>query len=123
MVLIRSRWPARFVVYFRVFLLATFSFKFGLSVIQVSISSITIPPRTYGDLPKPWGFCILAFAQGQGFVGIAPEGGHLSLNDFCHFWNFHYNGKNWRLTTLWGLFVALKFCFKRKLFNLGLNQS
>ena len=30
-------------------------------------------------------------------------------NDFCHFWNFHYNGKNWRLTTPWSLFVALKF--------------
>ena len=32
----------------------------------------------------------------------------MSINDFCHFWNFHYNGKNWRLTALWGLFVALK---------------
>ena len=32
----------------------------------------------------------------------------MSINDFCHFWDFHYNGKNWRLTALWGLFVALK---------------
>ena len=32
----------------------------------------------------------------------------MSINDFCHFWNFHYNGKNWRLTALWGSFVALK---------------
>ena len=45
------------------------------------------------------------------------------MNDFCHFWNFHYNGKNWRLTTLWGLFVALKFCFKRKLFNLKIEPK
>ena len=36
-------------------------------------------------------------------------GGHLSINDFGNFWNFYYNGKNWRLTILWGLFVALKF--------------
>ena len=33
----------------------------------------------------------------------------MSINDFYHFWNFYYNGKNWQLTTLWGLFVALKF--------------
>ena len=42
-------------------------------------------------LPPPWGFCIL-------FV----------YKQFLPFWNFHYNGKNWRLTALWGLFVALK---------------
>ena len=38
------------------------------------------------------------------------------MNDFCNFWNFHYNGKNWRLTTLLGLLVALKFyMFKKKI--------
>ena len=33
----------------------------------------------------------------------------MPINDFYHFWNFHYNGKKWQLRTLWGLFVALKF--------------
>ena len=64
-----------------------------------------VHPRGFAPkfLPPPWGFCILAFAQGWGYVGIAlSRGGHLSTNDFYHFWNFHYNGKNWRLTTLWG---------------------
>ena len=29
-------------------------------------------------------------------VGAAPEGGgHLSINDVCHLWIFHYHGKNW----------------------------
>ena len=36
-------------------------------------------------------------------------GGHLSINDFSHFWNFHYNCKNWRLTSHWGSFFVLKF--------------
>ena len=46
------------------------------------------------------------------------------INNFCHFWNFHYNGKNWRLTTLWGLFVALKFyVLKEKLFNLKIEPK
>ena len=46
------------------------------------------------------------------------------MNDFCYFWNFNYNGKNWRLTTLWDLFVALKFyVFKRKLFNLKIEPN
>ena len=40
----------------------------------------------------------------------------MSINDFCHFWTFHYNGKNWRLTTFWGLFVALKsYTFLKKI--------
>ena len=47
----------------------------------------------------------------------------MSVNDFCDFWNFHYNGKNWLLTTLWGLFVVLKFCFKGKLFNLKIETK
>ena len=33
----------------------------------------------------------------------------MSVNDFCHFSNFHYDGKNWQLTTHCGLFVALRF--------------
>ena len=45
---------------------------------------------------------------GEGFVGAGPEGRHLSIN-VCHFLNFHYYSKNWQLTTLWGLLVALKF--------------
>ena len=28
-------------------------------------------------------------------VGAAPRGGHLSINDVCHLWIFHYNGSNW----------------------------
>ena len=55
------------------------------------------------------GLCILPFARSRRFVRIAPERGHFSINHFCHFWNFHYNGKNWRLTTLWDLFIDLKF--------------
>ena len=85
-------------------------------LMQVSISSITIPRAPpeicTKHLPPPWGFCILAFARGGGggdLLGLLLRGGHLSVNDFCYFWNFHYNGKNWRLTTLWGLFVSLKF--------------
>ena len=83
------------------------------SIMQVSISSITIPLCTHGDLHQKFApalglwhpsFCPV----GGHLLGQLPRGGHLSINDFCHFWNFHYNGKNWRLTGLWGLFVALK---------------
>ena len=35
-------------------------------LIQVSVSSITIPCARTKNLPPPWGFCILAFAQGAG---------------------------------------------------------
>ena len=71
------------------------------------------PLRTPGicikNLPPLWRFRILAFARGGGgFVGVVPEGRAFSINNFCHFWNFHHYGRNWRLTTLWGLFVALK---------------
>ena len=107
---------------------ATYSFVLSYNsakdtlVIQVLISSITIPPPPPPGAPPgictknlspPWGFCILAFAGGGGggenLLGYLPRGRHLSINNFCHFLNFHYNGKNWRPTTLWGLFVALKF--------------
>ena len=42
----------------------------------------------------------------------------MSMNDFCHFWNFHCNGKTWRLTKLWGLFVALKFYVLKENFTI-----
>ena len=96
---------------------------------QVSISSITIPPRTPGDLHQKFAptlgllhpsFCLGAWI----LLGLLPRGGHLSINDFCDFWNFHYNGKNWRLTTLWGLFVALKFYVLKENYSiLRLNHS
>ena len=81
---------------------------------QLSIFASTIPPRTSRDLHQKFAptlgllhpsFCL----GGRDLLGQLPSGGHLSVNDVCHFWNFHYNGKNWRLTTLWALFVALKF--------------
>ena len=83
---------------------------------QVSISSITIPPHAPGDLHQKFAptlgllhpsLCL--GGEGVDLLGKLPRGGHLSIKDFSHFWNFHYNYKNWRLTTLWGLFVALKF--------------
>ena len=53
------------------------------------------PRDLHQNFAPPWGFCILAFAQGWGYVGIAiSRGGHLSINDFYHFWNFHYKFKN-----------------------------
>ena len=76
------------------------------------------PPRTPGDLHQKFaptmGLLHTSFCLG-GFVGIAPEGRAFVKNDFCHFWNFHHNDKNWRLTTLWGLFVALKFYVLKKI--------
>ena len=71
------------------------------------------PPRAHSgictkNLPPPWGFCIQAFAWGGGgFVGEAPEGWAFVWNDVCHFWNFHYNGKNWRLTQHFGVYLLL----------------
>ena len=50
-----------------------------------------------------------SFCPGTEICWDSSFEGRLSINDFYHFWNFHYNGKNWRLTTLWGGFVALKF--------------
>ena len=98
-------------------------------IMQLSIFAINIPLCTPGDLHQTFvptlgrlrpSFCLRA----RNFWGQLPRGGHLSVNDVCHFWSFHYNGKNWRLTTLWGLLVALKFyTFLRKLFSLRLNQS
>ena len=49
------------------------------------------------------------FIHNHLLLGQLPRGGHLSINDVCHLWIFHYNGKNWRLKTLWDLLVALKF--------------
>ena len=72
------------------------------------------PQRTPGDLHQKFApavgllhpnFCPV----GGDLLRQLLRGGHLSINDVCHFRNFHYNGKNWRLSTLWGLLVALKF--------------
>ena len=94
-------------------------FPYGLKsrlIMQVSISSITIPPLTPRDLHQKFaptlGLLHQCFCVGGGggdLLGQLLRGGHLSINNVCHFWNFHYNGKTWRLTTLWGLLVALKF--------------
>ena len=84
-------------------------------IMQVSISSITIPAsRISGDLHKKFaptlGLLHPSFCpEGRGLLEQLPRGGHLSINSVCHFWNFRYYGRNWQLTTLWGLLVALKF--------------
>ena len=91
------------------------------------------PPRTPGDLHQTFsptlGILHPSFCPGGGdLLGQLPRGGHLSINDVCHFWNFRYNGRNWRLTILWGLLVALKFyTFLKKIIQIicskKLNQS
>ena len=35
------------------------------------------------------------FMHNHLLLGQLPNGGHLSINDVCHLWIFHYNGKNW----------------------------
>ena len=103
---------------------------------QVSISSITISPRTPGHLHKKFaptlGLFHPSFCRGGGgFVGIAPKGREFVYKRIFHVWNFHHDGKNWRLTTLSGLFgVYLGFiccseilCFKRKLFDLKIEPK
>ena len=71
------------------------------------------PAHPLGFAPKicPYpGLLHPSFYPGSGdLLGQLPRGGHLSINDVCHFLNIRYNVKNWRLTTLWGLLVALKF--------------
>ena len=72
------------------------------------------PVHTPQDLhqkfaPTPWGIYVVAFAGGRDLLGQLPRGGHWYVHDVSHFWNFRYNGRNWQLTTLWGLLVALKF--------------
>ena len=86
---------------------------------QVLISSITIPPRNPGDFHQKFApnlghlhpsFCWEGRGGGGGgFVGQLQRAGYFSIDDVCHFGKFHYNGENWRLTTVWGLLVALKF--------------
>ena len=80
---------------------------------QVSISSITIPPHTLRDFhqkfaPTLWLSHPSICPRGGDLLGQLLRGGHWSINDVC-FWNFCYNGKNWQLTTLWGLLVSMKF--------------
>ena len=57
---------------------ATCKFQFLYSLMQVSVSSITIPPRTPGDLHQKFaptlGLLHPSFCPGgRGFVGAAPE--------------------------------------------------
>ena len=70
------------------------------------------PPRTPGictkNLPPPWGFSILTFVREAGICWGSSEGRAFVCKRFLPFLEFSYNGKNWRLTALWGLFVALK---------------
>ena len=49
------------------------------------------------------------FIDNHPLLGKLQRGGQLSINDVCHLWIFHYNDRNWWLTTLWDLLVALKF--------------
>ena len=53
------------------------------AVMQVSIPSITIPPRTPGDLHQtfapPRGFCILAFAREAGICWDSSRGAGICL--------------------------------------------
>ena len=100
-------------------------------VLQVSISSITIPPLTPGDFHHKFaptlGFLHPSFCPGGGdLLGQLPRGGHLSIKDFCHFWNFHDNGKNWRLATdntLAFICCSEILCLRRKLLNLKIEPK
>ena len=58
------------------------------------------------------------YPGGGGLLKQLPRGGHLSINDARYFWNFHYNGRNWRLTTPWGLLIALKFYVFRENYSI-----
>ena len=46
------------------------------------------PPRTPGDLPPLWGFCILIFPRGQGFFGVGPKGWAFVYKRFLPFLEF-----------------------------------
>ena len=52
------------------------------------------PPRTPGictqNLPPLWGFCILIFAWGRGFVGIGPKGRGLVYKRFLPLLEFSF---------------------------------
>ena len=49
------------------------------TLMQLSIFAITIAPRTPGDLPTPWGFCILAVARGTGICWGSSRGAGICL--------------------------------------------
>ena len=62
---------------------------------QGSVTSITIPPLTTGDLHQKFaptlGLLHPSFCRGGGnLLGQLPRGGHLSINDVCHFWNLQW---------------------------------
>ena len=61
-------------------------------LMQASISSITIPPRTPGDLHQKFAPTLALlhprFCQvGGDLLGQLSGGLYLSINDVCHFWN------------------------------------
>ena len=104
--------------------------RIQVRLMQLSIFAITIPPCASPgicteNLPPLWGFCILIFVLGAGILlGYVPRGGHLSINDFCHFWNFHYNRKNWRQTTLRGyLLLRNLYVFKEVIQTLNIMSK
>ena len=60
---------------------------------HVLVSSVTIPPRTPGDLhekfPPPWGILHPRFCSvGRGFAAIAPEGRAFVYKRFLPFLEF-----------------------------------
>ena len=64
---------------------------FSVSVMQVSISSIFIPPPGTPEictknLPHPEAFAFkLLPGGGRDLLGQLPRDKHLSINDVCHF--------------------------------------
>ena len=106
------------------------------------------PRDLHQNFAPPWGFCILAFAQGWGYVGIAiSRGGHLSINNFYHFWisiinlkipwNFliyscqvfnNYESSNYKKNLEWTkiqniFFVQFQALFSQKIINIHLYIS
>ena len=71
-----------------------------------------LPAHSRGFAPKicpTLGLLHPRFFPGAGHFWGSSRGAGICLQTiFANFWNFHDNGKNWRLTALWGLFVALK---------------
>ena len=51
-------------------------------VMQVSTFAITIRGFAPKICPHPGAFASYLLPGGREFVGVAPEGGHLSINDF-----------------------------------------
>ena len=96
---------------------------------QVSISSITIPPRTPGDLHQKFAptlgllhpsFCL----GGGGFFGIAPEGRAFVYKRFLPFLEFPlYRQELATDNTLGSICCYEILCFEGKLFNLKIEPK